>query len=73
MGFGIPIDRWLRGPLRDWAEELLGEDRLRRESIFVPEVVRRTWREHLSGRRNWQYRLWGVLMLQAWLDQRGAP
>jgi asparagine synthase (glutamine-hydrolysing) len=72
MGFGIPIHSWLRGPLREWAEELLSESRLRREGIFVPQIVRHAWCEHLSGRRNWQYRLWGVLMFQAWMDQTGA-
>jgi len=66
MGFGIPIDRWLRGPLRAWAEELLDEGRLAREGFFDAARVRATWRDHLSGRRNWQYQLWGVLMFQAW-------
>jgi asparagine synthase (glutamine-hydrolysing) len=65
-GFSIPIDRWLRGPLRDWAEALLAEDRLRREGFFAPAPIRLAWAEHLSGRRNWQYHLWSVLMFQLW-------
>ncbi|MCF8175746.1 MAG: asparagine synthase C-terminal domain-containing protein, partial [Burkholderiaceae bacterium] len=69
QGFGIPLDAWLRGPLRDWAETLLDEQRLCDEGFLRPEPIREKWREHLSGRRNWQHWLWNVLMFQAWRER----
>lgn len=69
MGFGIPLDVWLRGSLKGWAEELLDETRLRNECFFEPSVIRKKWDEHLAGRRNWSYHLWDVLMFQAWNEQ----
>ncbi|WP_337996704.1 asparagine synthase (glutamine-hydrolyzing) [Oleispirillum naphthae] len=67
MGFGIPLAAWLRGPLRDWAENLLDEERLKTQGVFAAAPVRERWRAHLNG-ENWGYPLWNVLMAQAWID-----
>ena len=67
-GFALPLGEWLRGSLKDWAESLLNESRLRREGYLSPTVVNDKWREHLSGERDWKYHLWNVLMFEAWLD-----
>ena len=70
MGFALPLDSWLRGPLREWAESLLEERRLKSEGWFDAEQVRRAWRSHLAGGAEWQQHLWTVLMFQAWLGQK---
>ena len=69
MGFGIPLGEWLRGPLRDWAEALLNEKRLHDAALLDSQVVRQCWQEHLDGTHNWQFRLWNVLMLEAWRER----
>lgn len=67
MGFGVPIDQWLRGPLRPWAQDLLDPDRLRSQGLFNPQPINERWRAHQAG-ANWAYPLWNVLMAQAWLE-----
>jgi asparagine synthase (glutamine-hydrolysing) len=69
-GFGVPTDHWLRGPLKDWAEALLDEHKLTQQGLFNVKQVRKYWREHQSGARNWQYPLWNLLMFQSWLEQQ---
>ena len=71
-GFAIPLGEWLRGPLRDWAENQLDPARLEQEGFFNAAPVRNKWMEHLSGRRNWQHSLWSVLMFQAWLESQNG-
>ncbi len=66
MGFGIPIDAWLRGPLREWAEDLLNESRLAQAGFFDAKAVRQVWQAHLSGGQNLQYLLWTILTFEAW-------
>jgi asparagine synthase (glutamine-hydrolysing) len=72
MGFGVPLDGWLRGPLREWAETLLDERRLRSEGFFNAPPIRAMWQTHLAGRGNHQKRLWSVLTFQAWREAWNA-
>jgi asparagine synthase (glutamine-hydrolysing) len=72
QGFSIPLAEWLRGPLRDWAEALLDEQRLIHEGYFDPAPILHKWNEHLAGRGNWQHHLWSVLMFQAWLEKQNG-
>lgn len=73
MGFGVPIGIWLRGPLRDWAEDLLNEQRLAEEGFFQVQQIRALWEKHLEGGSNYQYLLWCVLMFQSWLGEQYSP
>ena len=68
-GFGVPVGQWLCGPLREWAEALLDEQRLQREGYFYPAPIRKKWAEHLSGDIDNTASLWAVLMFQSWLEE----
>ena len=72
-GFDPPLGAWLRGPLRDWAEDHLAESRLRDQGFFDPVAVRSCWDAHQAGRPGLEYPLWAVLAFEAWLDETGAP
>jgi len=66
MGFGVPVGQWLRGPLKDWAADLLNENALSGDGILDPNVVARSWDAHQAGRGNHEHQLWAVLMFQSW-------
>ncbi len=66
MGFGVPVDSWLRGPLKAWAEELLSEKNLSESGLLDSALIRQRWSEHVSGRGQWQAQLWAVLMFLVW-------
>ena len=68
MGFSIPLNEWLRGPLKDWAESLLNENKLHQQGFLDEKYVRDRWNEHINGKYNWGHQLWNILMFQSWLD-----
>ncbi|SNC74363.1 asparagine synthase (glutamine-hydrolysing) [Marinobacter sp. es.048] len=72
QGFAVPVAAWLRGALREWAEELLEPARLREQGYWKADMVRQVWHEHLSGREDYSFELWGILMFQAWLANMGS-
>lgn len=70
MGFSIPLATWLRGPLREWAETLLCEQRLKSEGYFHHQPIRDKWLQHVNGQRDWSHQLWNILMFQSWLEHQ---
>ena len=70
MGFGIPVGDWMRGELRDWVDDLLSEDALRRQGYFHSAPIVRLWEQHRDGKGEHEYLLWDVLMFQAWLAEQ---
>ena len=79
MGFAVPLAEWLRGPLKNWASDLLDQQSLASQGVLNADLVSEKWREHLSGHRNWEHPIWGILMFQSWLAKsksatvRGIP
>ena len=65
----MPIGKWLRGPLREWAEALLAKDSIEQSGLLAASPIRERWAEHLSGKRNWQYPLWTALSFLAWQQE----
>ena len=70
MGFGIPLGKWLKGPLRDWGEEFISENRLENSAFFEVKQVRQMWQKHLQGQGNYQHQLWSILMFEAWKEDQ---
>ena len=68
QGFGVPIDTWLRGPLKNWASDLLDESKLKNNMFSNSDIITKKWKEHLNGERNWQHQIWNILMLQSWIE-----
>jgi asparagine synthase (glutamine-hydrolysing) len=69
MGFGVPINKWLRSELRGWASDLLDGELLGKQGYFHVEPIVRMWKEHMSGSADRSAELWPILMFQAWLQE----
>lgn len=67
-GFGIPLGKWLRGPLKNWVEDLLDTERIRKEGYFSPVYIDKIWKEHQENKVDWSHQLWTILMFQSWLN-----
>jgi len=72
MGFGVPIDQWLRGPLKTWANDLLSSSMLAKHDLIDSKIIQQKWQEHLSGKGNWQHHLWSILMFQSWYEAQNG-
>ena len=70
MGFAVPLAEWMRGPLREWCENLINKKRLDEEGFFDSNIIQAKWKEHLNMKRNWHAQLWDVMVFQAWLDEQ---
>ena len=68
QGFSIPIEKWLREELRDWAESLIEKKKINEDGFLDYQIIKTKWDEHLSKKRNWQHWLWNVLVFQSWLE-----
>lgn len=69
MGFGVPIEKWMREDLREWCGDMLNADSIRQQGYIDADAVSRMWKEYLNGESSWNYYLWDVLMFQAWLEE----
>ena len=69
MGFGVPLSEWLKGPLREWAENLLDKKKIDEQGFFNSSLINKKWQEHIEGKRNWHHQLWTVLSIQSWLNR----
>ena len=67
-GFSIPLGDWLKGPLKEWADSLLEQSRITNEGYLNSQYVNQIWSEHLSGKRDWTFKIWSILMFQSWLE-----
>lgn len=72
MGFGVPIDQWIRGPLKEWAHDLLSSSMLNKHNVLDAKLIQKRWQEHLNGVGNWHLHLWNVLVFQAWCDAQNG-